>query len=116
MGFFWKRTNSAGAFFAIVGGLIIAVLMNFDGDVKATEALGFSNLFPFGDWSTIPFLDRMGWVFVICVVVMFILSLVLPNENKGLEIDSSMFKPSTSFTIGASIVIATIIFLYSYFW
>jgi SSS family solute:Na+ symporter len=116
MGFFWKRTNSAGAFFAIVGGLIIAVLMNFDGDAKATEALGFSNLFPFGDWSTIPFLDRMGWVFVICVVVMFILSLVLPNENKGLEIDASMFKPSTSFTIGATIVIATIIFLYSYFW
>ncbi|WP_394995541.1 sodium/solute symporter [Emticicia sp.] len=116
MGFFWKRTNSAGAFFAIVGGLIIAVLMNFDGDAKALEVLGFNNLFPFDDWSLMPFLDRMGWVFVICIAVMFILSLVLPDEKKGLEIDASMFKPSTGFTIGASIVIIIIISLYTYFW
>jgi len=116
MGFFWKKTNSAGAFFAIVGGLIIAVLMNFDGDAKTLEVLGFNNLFPFDDWSAIPFLDRMGWVFVICVVVMFILSLVLPNEKKGLEIDASMFKTTTGFAIGATIVIITIISLYTYFW
>ncbi len=116
MGFFWKKTNSAGAFFAIVGGLIIAVLMNFDGDAKTLEVLGFNNLFPFDDWSAIPFLDRMGWVFVICVVVMFILSLVLPNEKKGFEIDASMFKTTTGFAIGATIVIITIISLYTYFW
>lgn len=116
MGFFWKKTNSAGAFFAIVGGLIIAVLMNFDGDAKTLEVLGFNNLFPFDDWSAMPFLDRMGWVFVICVVVMFILSLVLPNEKKGLEIDASMFKTTTGFAIGAAIVIITIISLYTYFW
>lgn len=116
MGFFWKKTNSAGAFFAIVGGLIIAVLMNFDGDAKTLEVLGFNNLFPFDDWGAMPFLDRMGWVFVICVVVMFILSLVLPNEDKGLEIDASMFKTTTGFAIGATIVIITIISLYTYFW
>lgn len=116
MGFFWKKTNSAGAFFAIVGGLIIAVLMNFDGDAKTLEVLGFNNLFPFDDWSTMPFLDRMGWVFVICIIVMFILSLVLPNEKKGLEIDASMFRTTTGFAIGAAIVIITIVSLYTYFW
>ena len=116
MGFFWKKTNSAGAFFAIVGGLIIAVLMNFDGDAKTLETLGFNNLFPLNDWSTVPFLDRMGWVFIICVAVMFVLSLILPDEKKGLEIDASMFKPSTGFTIGASIVIVIIVSLYAYFW
>ena len=116
MGFFWKKTNSAGAFFAIVGGLIIAVLMNFDGSEKALEVLGFNNLFPFDDWSAMPFLDRMGWVFVICVVVMFILGLGLPDEKKGLEIDASMFRTTTGFAIGASIVIATIVALYTYFW
>ena len=103
MGFFWKRTNSAGAFFAIVGGFLIALSMH-------------NNWLPGADWSTVPFLDRMGWVFVICVAVMFVLSLVLPNENKGLEIDASMFKPSTGFTIGATIVFIIIICLYSYFW
>ena len=103
MGFFWKRTNSAGAFFAIVGGFALAFSMHM-------------NWLPGTDWSSVPFLDRMGWVFVICVVVMFILSLVLPNENKGLEIDASMFKTTKGFAVGATIVIATIVFLYSYFW
>jgi solute:Na+ symporter, SSS family len=103
MGFFWKKTNSSGAFFAIVGGFALAFSMHM-------------NWLPGADWSMIPFLDRMGWVFVICVVVMFILSLVLPNENKGLEIDASMFKTTKGFAVGATIVIATIVFLYSYFW
>ena len=103
MGFFWKKTNSAGAFFAIVGGFLIALSMHND-------------WLPGTDWSAMPFLDRMGWVFVICVVVMFILSLVLPDENKGLEIDASMFKTTTGFAIGATIVIITIISLYTYFW
>jgi SSS family solute:Na+ symporter len=103
MGFFWKKTNSAGAFFAIVGGFAIALSMH-------------NNWLPGTDWTTVPFLDRMGWVFVICVVVMFVLSLVLPDEKKGLEVDSSMFKTTKGFALGATIVIATIVFLYSYFW
>lgn len=103
MGFFWKRTNSAGAFFAIVGGFLIALSMH-------------NNWLPGADWSQVPFLDRMGWVFVICIVVMFILSLVLPDEKKGLEIDASMFKTSKTFAIGATLVFVILIFLYSYFW
>ncbi|MCP9754596.1 sodium transporter [Lacihabitans sp. CCS-44] len=103
MGFFWKKTNSAGAFFAIVGGFALALAMH-------------NNWLPGTDWTTVPFLDRMGWVFVICVAVMFVLSLVLPDEKKGLEVDSSMFKTSKGFAVGATIVIATIVFLYSYFW
>jgi solute:Na+ symporter, SSS family len=103
MGFFWKRTNSAGAFFAIVGGFLIALSMH-------------NNWLPGTDWTQMPFLDRMGWVFVICIVVMFILGLVLPDEKKGLEIDASMFKTTRSFAIGATIVIITLIGLYTYFW
>lgn len=103
MGFFWKKTNSAGALFAIVGGFLIALGMH-------------NNWLPFIDWTTVPFLDRMGWVFVICVVVMFILSFVLPDEKKGLEIDVAMFKVEKGFAIGAAIVLSTIVFLYSYFW
>lgn len=103
MGFFWKKTNSAGALFAIVGGFLIALSMH-------------NNWLPGTDWSAMPFLDRMGWVFVICVVVMFILSLVLPDEKKGLEIDATMFKTTTGFAVGAAIVLITIISLYTYFW
>ena len=103
MGFFWKKTNSAGAFFAIVGGFLIALSMH-------------NNWLPGADWATIPFLDRMGWVFVICVVVMFILSLILPDEKKGLEIDASMFKTTKGFAFGAAVIFITLICLYTYFW
>jgi SSS family solute:Na+ symporter len=100
-GMFWKRTNSAGAMFAIVGGFLIALTMK----------MGWIM-----DCSHIPFLDQMGWVLLICAVVMIILGYVLPDEKKGLEIDASMFKTSTGFAIGASIVVACLVFLYWYFW
>jgi len=97
MGFFWKKTNSAGALFAIVGGFLIALTMHFMLD-------------------EIPFLDRMGLVFVICVSVMLALGVMMPDEKKGLEIDASMFKPNQSFAIGAGLVIVVIAGLYYYFW
>lgn len=103
LGFFWKRTNSAGALFAIVGGFIVALLMHL-------------NMFPFADWTTVPFLDRMGWVFLICVLGMVILGYALPDEGKGLEVDVESFKTHRTFTWGAAIVLGVIAFLYWYFW
>ncbi len=103
MGFFWKRTNSAGALFAIVGGFLNALSMH-------------NNWLPFADWSQVPFLDRMGWVFLICVSVMVVLGYVAPSQNRGMEIDVSMFKTHRSFAVGAFIVISLIVMLYTYFW
>jgi solute:Na+ symporter, SSS family len=96
MGLFWKKTNSAGAMFAIVGGFLMALGMH----------LYMSN---------IPFLDRMGWVFVICVSVMTALGFMNPSD-KGLEIDREMFKLDRGFAIGASIILATLAVLYYTFW
>ena len=103
MGFFWKRTNSAGALFAIVGGFLIALAMHN----------GFP---PFTGWETVPFLDRMGVVFLICVAGMVLLGFLTPSQNKGLEIDASMFRTHRSFTIGAVAIVTVITFLYAYFW
>ncbi|MFN8355236.1 MAG: sodium/solute symporter [Spirosomataceae bacterium] len=96
MGFFWKRTNTAGALFAIVGGFLMALWMH-------------------NYWSDIPFLDRMGWVFLICVGVMIILGLWKPS-TKGLEIDVKMFRTSPGFAVGAAIVVVTLVVLYTVFW
>jgi solute:Na+ symporter, SSS family len=101
--------------------LILALLMNYDqkdqiDDITKAVTGQYPNLFPFLNWSSVPFLDRMGWVFVICIVVMFILGLVLPDEKKGLEIDASMFKTTRGFAFGATVVILTLIALYTYFW
>jgi solute:Na+ symporter, SSS family len=102
LGFFWKKTNSAGALFAIVGGFLLAFSMH-------------NNWLPGVDWSTVPFLDRMGIVFLICVAVMIVLGLWKPSD-KGLEIDASMFRIKGSFLLGSIIVVTIITVLYTVFW
>jgi SSS family solute:Na+ symporter len=67
----------------------------------------------------IPFLDRMGFVFVFCIVGMVLISLIQGKGQpspKGLEIDSSMFRPNRSFAIGSAIVLVIITGLYTIFW
>jgi solute:Na+ symporter, SSS family len=103
MGFFWKRTNSAGALFAIVGGFLIAFAM-------------YKNVLPGANWPEVPFINRMGIVFLICVAVMIVLGFVLPDEKKGLEIDVKMFKVDKIFAIGASCILLLLVLIYSYFW
>ncbi|RAJ98195.1 SSS family solute:Na+ symporter [Larkinella arboricola] len=118
MGFFWKKTNSSGALFAIVGGFLLSLFFKYvlPGmvNLEFLAPAGFAVLGADGVY-TIPFLDTMGFVFLICVAVMIVLGLQKPS-NKGLEIDASMFKTSSSFAIGAAVVIGVITFLYAYFW
>ncbi len=120
MGFFWKKTNSEGALFAIVGGFLMAVLMNFDQRVEAWDDMGriasqTSNIFPFLEWGRMPFIDRMGAIFCICVAVMIALGLWKPSD-KGLDVDSSMFRMDRGFAIGAGVIVAMLTALYTYFW
>jgi len=121
LGFFWKKTTSNAALFATVGGFIVSVILKFlPGWVDLSPLYGFG-------WAVanssgvfeIPFMDRMVIVFAVCIIGMYIISIV---ENKkgvvpnGLEVDTKMFRVSTSFAIGALIIMALIVALYSAFW
>jgi SSS family solute:Na+ symporter len=67
----------------------------------------------------IPFLDRMGFVFAICILLMIVISLYDSKKGtkvKGLEIDSKMFKVSNGFAVGAMIIGGVLVALYSIFW
>ncbi|MBA9079316.1 MULTISPECIES: sodium/sugar symporter [Rufibacter] len=100
LGFFWKRTTSSAALVAAVLTIPLSTFLKFQ--------------FP-----EIPFIDRMGIVFVILTVLMIMISLIDPkgkNNPKGLEIDASMFKPNTSFTIGAVLICGILVGLYTIFW
>jgi SSS family solute:Na+ symporter len=121
LGFFWKKTTSNAALFAIIGGFILSVLFKVSPDYVNWEFLyssGFAVPNVDGIYE-IPFIDRMGFVFLICVIVMYFISMY-DNRNgvkpNGLEVDSSMFKTSPSFTVGALIVIGIIVALYSIYW
>lgn len=99
-GVFWKKTTSNAALTAAALSIPLSVLLK----------VGFPNL---------PFLDRMGVVFLILAALMIVISLV---EGKGkdhpnsIEITKDLFKTSTAFKIGAFIIIGITAALYIVFW
>jgi len=125
LGFFWKKTTSNAALFATVGGFVLSVIFKFIPSIinlSFLKPLGFATLVKQSDGSMlyeIPFIDRMGFVFAISVIVMYIISKI---ENKrgvitnGLEVDRSMFKLNNSFAVGAIIIAGILVALYSFYW
>jgi SSS family solute:Na+ symporter len=100
LGFFWKKTTAnaalAGALATIPTGLLLQ-----------------------GQLEHLPFLHRMGWVFLILVGLMVVVSLLdkRGQQNvRSIEVHPSMFRTSQSFTIGMMIVLGVIAALYTIFW
>ena len=120
LGFFWKKTTSNAALFAMIGGFAFALFFKFlPGmmDLSFLASSGFATL----DKGVyiIPFLDRMAIIFILCITGMIIISTI---ENRkgvkphGLEIDKTMFKVDTPFAVGSLIVCGILLALYSLFW
>lgn len=121
LGFFWKKTTSNAALFSMIGGFVLSIALKF-----LPGFMDLSFLYDYG-WAVpnakgiyeIPFIDRMGIVFGVCVIGMYVISKyetrngVQPN---GLEVDSSMFKTNAGFAVGAIIVCAITAALYMLFW
>ena len=121
LGFFWKKTTSNAALFATIGGFLMSIIFKFMPafvDLSFLNPIGFSVQNSDGIFE-IPFIDRMGFVFLFCVIGMYIISIY---ENKkgiqpdGLEVDKTMFKMSPSFIVGSLIVVSIIAALYTIFW
>ncbi|HEU4901870.1 MAG TPA: sodium transporter, partial [Flavisolibacter sp.] len=111
--------------FATVGGFILSVIFKFLPlvmNLQFLSPLGFS--VPVKQESgkviyEIPFLDRMGFVFVIAVLGMLIISSI---ENRkgitphGMIVDKKMFRMSPSFAVGAMLVCGILVALYTIYW
>ena len=100
MGFFWKRSNSNGAMAATIVSIPLSAL--------------FKYYIP-----SIPFMNRMGIVFLACVALIILFGLLDPKSKqnpKALAVDSSMFKMSTTYLIGVVIVSAILAALYIVYW
>lgn len=122
LGFFWKRTTANAAMFAIVGGFALSVIFKIlpqHFDLSFLSPYGFAALNPATGLIEIPFLDRMGIVFVICVAFMVGISLLSPakKESEGaLIVDFALFRTSPGFTAGAVIILIILAALYIIFW
>ncbi|HAO46338.1 MAG TPA: sodium/sugar symporter [Ferruginibacter sp.] len=121
LGFFWKKTTSNAALFAIIGGFLLSVLFKFlPGmiDLSFLSSSGFSKANADGVFE-IPFLDRMAFVFLFSIIGMYIISIIDNRRGvnpAGLEVDQRMFKVSTSFAVGSLIVCGILVALYSLYW
>jgi len=121
LGFFWKKTTSNAALFATVGGFAFSLFFKFLPDImnlQFLEQFNFAKANADGIYE-IPFLDRMGFVFLICVLGMVLISLFENRKGvktNGLEIDRGMFKMSPSFAVGALIICGVLAALYTIFW
>ncbi|NHM01835.1 sodium/sugar symporter [Flavobacterium difficile] len=121
LGFFWKKTTSNAALFAIIGGFLLSILFKFMPgfvDLSFLNGVGFSVPNAEGIYE-IPFVDRMGFVFLICVIVMYFISMYETKNGvvtNGLEIEKSMFKMSPGFTVGAILITGILVALYTVFW
>jgi SSS family solute:Na+ symporter len=100
MGFFWKRSNSNGALAATVISIPLSILLKYT-------------------VPSMPFLNRMSAVFLVCVGLILLFGILDPktkNNPKALEVDSSMFKMSTGFLVGVVILSAVIAVIYILNW
>ena len=99
-GVFWKKTTSNAALVGAALSIPLSVLLKF--------------FFP-----ELPFIDRMGIVFLIIAALMIGISLV---EGKGkdhpnsIDVNADLFKTSTGFKIGAILIVGIIAALYTIFW
>lgn len=120
-GFFWKKTTSNAALFATIGGFLFSILLKF-----LPLFVSLQGLSPFGfavknanGMYEIPFIDRMGFVFLLCAIGMIMISLretkrgVVPN---AMEIDRSMFRMSNGFIVGMLVILSLLVALYTIFW
>ncbi|OAZ03826.1 sodium:solute symporter family transporter [Flavobacterium succinicans] len=125
LGFFWKKTSSNAALFATIGGFVLSVVFKFLPQLVNLGFLsdyGFATLVEQKDKTMafeIPFIDRMGFVFILCVLLMVVISLWDEKRgivSKGLEVDTKMFKVSNSFAVGTLIIVGLLVALYTIFW
>ena len=100
LGMFWKR--------ATAGGALVAALLS----------IPLSTFFKY-EYPDIPFLNRMGIVFWICVAVHVLISLLSAKgaeSPKAFTVNSEWFRTNSSFRLGAVAVCALLATVYIFFW
>ena len=99
LGLFWKRTTAAAAFAAALGSAVFSVILKI--------------WFP-----EIPFMNRVGYVFIACAATAAVVSLVGDGraQKNAVDIEHADFSTSRVFNGASAVVAAVLIGLYWYWW
>jgi SSS family solute:Na+ symporter len=98
-GVFWKKTTSGAALTAAILTIPLSALLAF--------------FFP-----ELPFIDRMGVVFLILATLMIIISLAQSGKDQpnSIELSMDLFKTSPKFNVGSLLIIGILAALYIIYW
>jgi SSS family solute:Na+ symporter len=125
LGLFWKRANEAGAFTAAVASVAISALAKPDWPALASSWDGhwygttISACLPvLAPLHGLPFMDRMGVVFLISLALAVLVSLATPGRPAADTIDTKnvSYATRTGFNVGALGVVLILVALYACYW
>lgn len=99
LGMFWRRATEKGALVAAIGAPLVS--------------LAFSLLLP-----GVPFLDRIGYVFAICLAGAVLVSLADRSKDRPstIEVRGVDFSTSPGFNAAGSMLVLILVALYAYWW
>ncbi len=99
LGMFWDRCTALGALVAAVGSAVLSFVLK-----EVAPAL--------------PFMDRVGVVFLACLAIAVVLSLMQKPSQAALRVELKQidYSTSTGFNIGAAIVTLILVVLYVVYW
>lgn len=131
LGFFWKRTNTPGAFALLISSVVLSFLFfaaaspdkvgeAISGGVAGVigplfdPVLGLVNF----NVADMPFVVRIWFIFLICMVVGVVVSLVTkpPKPEQPVDLSGIDFSTTPGFKISAALIVAILIGIYIFLW
>lgn len=99
LGMFWQRTTATAALTAAISSALLSVLFKFG-------------------LPAVPFMDRVGLVFLACFGIAIVLSLLQKPNTAAMKVELKNidYTTSHSFNIASLLVIIILCLLYGYFW
>ena len=99
LGMFWERTTAAGALVAAIASAVLSLVLKFA-------------------WPSLPFMDRVGIVFLGCFAIAVAISLLQAPSQAALRVDlrNIDYKTTTGFNVAAVIVTLILVVLYATWW
>jgi len=99
LGMFWKKANANSAMVAALGSFLLSIVLKYL-------------------WPELPFMDRVGLVFILCVILAVVTALITggKDQENAVNLDDIQFKTRSSYNVAAIAVICILIALYSAWW
>ncbi|MDG1826918.1 MAG: sodium/sugar symporter [Henriciella sp.] len=99
LGFFWKRANREGAFALLFSSVVLNLMAKF----------GLPDM---------PFVLRIWIVFLICLVIGVIVSLLTspPKEDQPVDVGGISFKTSIGFNTASLVIVLIMTLIYVFYW